>query len=113
MSNVSDIHLTYKENKALRKYLKLGTSAFLPNSRRLISYNLIKSNFVCQTPGNMPVSNDTYTITELGENYIQYRKEKIFLNKLPVIISIVALTKSFSYEISTVVIWLWKLITKQ
>jgi hypothetical protein len=98
MINCSDIHLSRKEIKVLKKYKQLGKSYELPYSKRIISLKFIESDFVCQIPGNMPTANGIFTLTEQGENYIQYCKEKLFLNKLPVYISLVALVSSFRTE---------------
>jgi hypothetical protein len=94
-----ELYLSHREIKSLRRYKKLGNSELLPYSERLISNKLIEAGFVCQTPGNMPVPNDVYSITELGINHLLYRKEKIFLKKLPVVISLIALISSFRTEI--------------
>ncbi|MCX7772942.1 MAG: hypothetical protein N2376_07515 [Clostridia bacterium] len=76
----------------MKKYKKKGNSERLPNSDRLIANQLIESNFICQLVDEIPAKADReYHITEFGENYLQFNKEKVFLKKLPVVISIIAL----------------------
>gem|GEM_PF-4930593 len=97
--NVSDIFLSYKEVRALKKCSKVDITKQLKHNERLLHYGLIQFNYVQNVPGNMPVSDSSFSITEFGINYLLYRKEKMFLKKLPVVISLIALVSSFRHEI--------------
>lgn len=102
MLKCSDIFLSSKELRLLKKYNKHDVLDELPGTNRLITNKLIEPEFVCQISGGMPVPNGKYRISELGRNYLNYHKEKIFLKKLPVVISIIALVisiASFLYSI--------------
>lgn len=96
MLKCSDIFLSSRELRLLKKYKKHNELGELPGAKRLIAYKLIEPEFVCQTSGGMPVPDGKYQISEFGENYLIYHKEKIFLKKLPVVISIIALVISIA-----------------
>lgn len=111
MSKCTDIFLSYKELRLLKKYKKHDGLCKLPGAHRLVTNKLIESDFVCQSPGGMPTPNDKYYLSEFGDNYLNYHKEKIFLKKFPVVISIIALISSFRGEIlllARVIVQLWK-----
>lgn len=96
MSEYHNIFLTYKEIRILKRYKKAGYLNKLPGADRLIANNFIIAEYKSPTPGDMPVPTGKYYISELGINYLLYRREKIFLKKLPVIISIIALVISIA-----------------
>ena len=96
---VSDVYLTYNEVQSLKKLKNQDVIKNPKNIDRLINYGLIQLNYSQFEPGNMPTRNGTFSITEFGTNYLLYRKDKIFLKKLPVYISIIALISSFRKEI--------------
>lgn len=109
--NVTDVYLTFREIVLLKKFQKQTLLKKSKKMERLIFFELIKPQYIQTNYGNEPDFDGMYSISEFGKTYLLYRKDKIFLNKLPVIISLIALISSFRGEIlllGQLLMQLWK-----
>lgn len=97
--NVTDVYLTFNEVLLLKKFNKQTILKKSEHMNNLIYFELIKPEYIQTKYGSVPDIDGMYSISKFGETYLLYRKEKIFLNKLPVIISLIALISSFRIEI--------------
>lgn len=73
---------------------------------QLASYGLIRSNHSSEKNeiGEW-LKDGTYSLTDSGKRYFIQRREAFFVKRLPVVISLVALIKSFWPEISALFNW--------
>lgn len=104
--NAADVYLSFREVRLLKKIKKRAGLKKSEYMNRLIYFELIEPEYIQTEYGKEPDIDGKYTISKFGEIYLLYRKEKIFLNKLPVIISLIALISSFRKEF----LWLGRLL---
>lgn len=74
---------------------------------QLVSFGLIRRDYSGKKNDiGEQLPDDTYSITDYGHRYLIHKREEYFTRKLPVVISLIALIKSFWPEISALTGWL-------
>jgi len=111
MNNDDFSSLVLKPSERLYLFLlRIKKKAQLPDSMRyLYLHDLVKQNSSGKTDQlNAPIPDDTYSLTDKYYRYAIYRRDLFFKGKLPVILSAIALIKSFQDEI----LWLLQELAK-
>lgn len=101
---MNHIYLTFREKRLLS--LMRFKKRVKPRIRidRLLSYRFIIPNYSGQRNKiGESLPDGTYSITDTGRLYFIQRREKFFTVKFPVIMSLIALIKSFWPELSALV----------
>lgn len=111
MSDFDNIFLSRKELKILKKLSKdisLPEDYLYQNFPHLISFGFVYQAQTKQNAYGKLLYYGNYVINDKGRQYLHYHKEKFFIAKLPVTLSIIALIGAFRQEI----FWLIQAIEK-
>ncbi len=102
------IYLTYKERLLLLNIKirgKVVADIYSQPYRQLHKYDFIKRNYVYDVEHREDIFDGTVSLTMTYKRYCLYRREQFFRGKLPVIISILALMKSYGVGIDDIIAW--------
>lgn len=109
MDNFDKIILTHKERFllfTLRIQKKRKKDILKPPYRQLHLHSLISPNYLPEHgPEGESIPDGTFSLTNNYKRYCIYRREQFFKGKLPVIIALLALLKSYGFGIDDFIFW--------
>ena len=109
MENFDKIILTPKERFllfTLRIQKKRKKDIWKAPYRQLHLYSLISPNYLPERgPEGESITDGTFSLSDNYKRYRAYRREQFFKGKLPVIIALLALLKSYGFGIDDFIFW--------